>query len=169
MGSGHGKARFCVVLICVHLCLSVVALIAAQSLWPRSSIPSPIPLNHLSTSSALALAPAPVAFPACLTAVTEACAPSLSWWPDHLAALSSAAPDFLRASVESLPVVLDSSAVLCQATASAWSVLAEHFLISSADFTVPCLMPSPSLSSSSPAFTTPSFESAATLSDCFFT
>src|SRR5512143_2893898 len=91
---------------------------APDSLRPTSSMPSPMPLNNLSTSSAPALAPFAAPLPTFLTASTDACAPSFSWVTDQLAAPSTQAPAFLSALLGSLPDFFASSAVLCQALAS---------------------------------------------------
>ena len=67
------------------------------SLRPTSSMPSPMPLNHFSTSSAPAFAPFATSLPTFLTASIDHCVPSFSWVTDHLAAPSSQAPTFLSA------------------------------------------------------------------------
>src|SRR4030042_4081616 len=93
-------------------------ILLPYSLRPTSSMPSPIPLNNLSTSSAPALAPFAAPLPTFLTASMDACVPSFSWGTDHLAAPSTQAPASLSALLGSLPDFFASSAVLCQALAS---------------------------------------------------
>src|SRR4030042_5238901 len=88
------------------------------SLRPKSSMPSPMPLNNLSTSSAPAFMPFAAPLPPFLTASLDACVPSFSWVTDHLAAPSIQAPASLSALLGSLPDFFASSAVLCQALAS---------------------------------------------------
>src|SRR4030043_1071318 len=88
------------------------------SLRPTSSMPSPMPSNHLSTSSAPAFMPLAAPLAIFLTASTDACVPSFSWVTDHLAAPSILAPASLSAWLGSLPDFFASSAVLCQALAS---------------------------------------------------
>src|SRR4029077_3069508 len=87
------------------------------SFWPTSAMPSPRLLKTFPTSLELTL-------PAFLRPSTEACVPSCSLVPDHLAAPSRPAPAFLSASVASLPDFWLCSAVACQALASEWSTWA---------------------------------------------